>query len=114
MPCLRSMPDLIELQAKYADYLTVAGVACDDAPWERRKAAVEGVRRGITRTSKRPINFNFYLEGKGKEGQLQREFRVGPYPTLVLLDHTGKVLHRATGSGGVVQMEEAIKFVLQR
>lgn len=109
MPCLRSMPDLIELQAKYADYLTVAGVACDDAPWERRKAAVEGVRRGITRTSKRPINFNFYLEGKGKEGQLQREFRVAAYPTLVLLDHTGKVLYRATN---LVQMEGAIEYYL--
>jgi len=43
MPCLRKIPDLIDLQSRYASYVEVR-IACDDQPWPQRKKAVRASR----------------------------------------------------------------------
>jgi thiol-disulfide isomerase/thioredoxin len=111
MPCLRSIPELIEIQARYGNYVEVAGVACDDQPWDKRRKAVEGVRDYYLRKAQRPINYNLFLEGEGREGRLQQEFRIKAYPTMILLDHSGRELWRGSSA---VQLEEAIKYYLMR
>jgi thiol-disulfide isomerase/thioredoxin len=111
MPCLRAIPDLIDIQARYSNYVEVGGVACDDLPWDKRRKAVEGIRDYYTHKAHRPINYNLFLEGEGREGRLQQEFRIKAYPTLVLLDHSGRELWRGAST---IQLEEAIKYYLMR
>jgi thiol-disulfide isomerase/thioredoxin len=111
LPCLRKIPDLIDLQARYGDYVAVAGIACDDLPWPQRKKAVEGIKDYYLRKAQRPINYGLYLEGERQEGRIQQQFNVRAYPTLVLVEHGGRELWRGHD---VRQLEDAIKFYLQR
>jgi thiol-disulfide isomerase/thioredoxin len=111
LPCLRKIPSLIDFQSRYGDYVEVAALACDELPWKERKRAVEGIKDYYLRKTPRPINYNIYLEGDREEGKLRRQFKIEMYPTLVLLDHTGKELWRGSD---VRQLEEAVKYVLRR
>jgi len=111
MPCLRKVPDLIDLQSRYSNYVDVAGVACDDLPWDKRVKAVDGIKDYYLRRAPRPINYGIYFEGPGQEGRLQSLFKVKSYPTMVLLDHTGRELWRGSD---VRQLEESIKYCLKR
>ncbi|MCE9533036.1 MAG: redoxin domain-containing protein [Planctomycetes bacterium] len=106
-PCLQKIPDLIELQSRYSNYVEIAGIACDDLPWASRVKAVEGIKDYYLRKAARPINYRIYFEGDGQEGRLQTQFRVRAYPTMVLLDYTGRELWRGSD---VRQLEESIKY----
>lgn len=111
MPCLRKIPDLIDLQNRYASYVEIAGVACDDLPWDKRRKAVDGVRDYYLRKTPKPINYGIWYEGEGQEGRVQNQFKIKAYPTMILLDHTGRELWRGSD---VRQLEEAIKYSLMR
>ncbi len=111
MPCLRKIPELIDLQARYGNYVEVAGVACDMTPWNQRTKDVMGIQNYYRKNPRGPINYPLYLEGEGQEGRIRSMFKVEAYPTLVVLDHTGK--ERWRGSD-VRQLEDAIKYILQR
>jgi thiol-disulfide isomerase/thioredoxin len=108
--CLRKMPELIDLQTRYDSYVDVVGVACDMTPWNQRTKDVTGIREAYRRAP-RPINYPLYLEGPGQEGRIRGMFQVSSYPTLVVIDHTGKECWRGSD---VKQLEEAIKYILQR
>lgn len=111
MPCLRKIPELIDLQARYSNYVEVVGVACDMTPWNQRTRDVMGIKNHYLHKAQRPINYPLYLEGEGQEGRLQNMFQVKAYPTMVVLDHTGKERWRGSDAR---QLEEAIKYILQR
>ena len=110
-PCLRKIPELIDLQSRYSTYMDVVGVACDNLQWAQRTKAVEGVKDYYLRKTPRPINYSIYFEGEGQEGRLQSQFKIKAYPTMILLDHNGKELWRGSNTP---QLEEAIKYSLMR
>jgi thiol-disulfide isomerase/thioredoxin len=110
-PCLRKIPELIDLQARYGNYVEVVGVACDMTPWKQRTQDVMGIKEGFRRSPRGPINYPLYLEGEGQEGRVRSMFQVSTYPTMIVIDHTGKELRRFSD---VKQLEEAIKYILQR
>lgn len=109
-PCLQKIPALIDLQARYSEYIAVIGIACDDAPWAERKASVEDVQKYYRSKAHKPINYQIYLEGNKQEGRIQQMFNVRAYPTMVLLDHTGRELKRAND---IRVIEDAIRYHLQ-
>jgi thiol-disulfide isomerase/thioredoxin len=111
MPCLRKIPELVDLQHRYSSYVEIAAVACDDLPFAQRRKAVDGIRDYYLRKSPRPINYGVWFEGDGQEGKLQNQFQVKAYPTLVLLDHNGRELWRGSD---IRQLEDAIKYCLSR
>ena len=111
MPCLRKVPDLIDLQSKYSAYVEVAGIACDDLPWAQRTRAVEGIKSYYLHKAHKPINYGVWFEAEGHENQVQSQFRIKAYPTMVLLDHAGSELWRGSD---VRQLEESITYYLAR
>lgn len=111
MPCLRKVPELIDFQSRYSNYVEVVGVVCDMTAWNQRTKDVMGIKDYYLRKAQKPINYPLYLEGQGQEGRIQTMFNIKAYPTMVVLDHNGK--ERWRGSD-VKQLEDAIKFILQR
>ncbi len=111
MPCLRKIPDLIDLQSRYSNYVEIAGVACDNLAWPDRKKAVDGIKDYYLRKAQKPINYGIWFEGDGQEGRVQTQFKVKAYPTMVLLDHAGRELWRGSD---VHQLDDAIKYYLMR
>jgi thiol-disulfide isomerase/thioredoxin len=109
-PCLRKIPELIDLQTRYENYVEVVGVACDMTPWNQRTKDVAGIKN-YYRKAPQPINYPLYLEGEGQEGRVRNMFNVKVYPTMVVIDHTGK--ERWRGSD-VKQLDEAIEHILQK
>lgn len=111
MPCLRKIPDLIDLQTRFGNYVEVVGVDCDNSSWPERKKAVEGIKDYYLRKAQKPINYTIWFEGEGQEGRVQQQFKIKAYPTMILLDHGGKELWRGSD---VRQLDESIRYYLMR
>ena len=111
MPCLRKIPELIDLQSRYATYVEVVGVACDDLPFSQRRKAVDGVKDYYLRKTPKPMNYGVLFEPEGQEGRVQSQFKIRAYPTMILLDHAGRELWRGSD---VRQLEDSIKYYLMR
>jgi len=105
-PCKIEIPELIQLQQKYADKgFTILGVAMDD----EGKSVV-----GPFVQTKR------YDIGGGKESQMNYPILIGNeeiankfggllgYPTTVLFDKDGKEIHRTTGA---ISYDEYAKLI---
>jgi thiol-disulfide isomerase/thioredoxin len=107
LPCLQKIPELIELQTKYAQYLDIVGVDCDNVRWPERKRAVEGIQSGYLHKAHNPINYGMYFEGDGQEGRVQAKFNIKAYPTIILLDYAGRELWRGSN---VKQLEDQVKY----
>ena len=91
--------------------MEVVGVAWAMSPWKPRTQEVTGNKEGCRKSSRGPINYPLYLEGEGQEGRVRSLFQVSSYPTMVVIDHTGKELWRGSNTP---QLEEAIKYSLMR
>lgn len=84
VPCKKSVPGLIDLQARYAnDGLELVGVVCDPVPSADRRAAAEKYQRDHR------LNYALYVEPGSQPGAVQKRFGVAAYPTAVLLDPEG-------------------------
>ncbi len=95
-PCRAAMPHLNDLQAKYGKHgLEIIGVAYEPGATiaEKQQNLTEGSRKyGLY--PRYPIVFG----GGGKgECPLAKKLDVNRFPTLVLLDETGKILWRGEG-----------------
>jgi thiol-disulfide isomerase/thioredoxin len=97
-PCRESIPHLIELQSRYGPKtLRVVGVATEhEESTSARAQKVNSVARSMG------VNYSLLLsEADGKPCPLQQALHVQAYPTMVLLDRTGRILWRGTGAEGV-------------
>ena len=91
-PCTDSIPHLIDLQKKYGpSKLRIIGVACEDTPVDKRKAIVAAAAERLG------INYSVLVASKD-DGPVQAAFQVVNYPTMVLVNRTGKVVFRAVGA----------------
>jgi len=87
-------------------------IACDDQPWPpAAKKAVEGIKDYYLRKAQKPINYGVWFEVEGQEGRVQAQFKIKAYPTMIMLDHSGRELWRGSD---VRQLEESIKYCLMR
>jgi len=97
-PCRESIPRLVEMQSRYgAKSLKVVGVATEhDATTAQRASRVDAMGRSLG------VNYPLLLsEADGKPCPLQEALNVQAYPTLILLDRSGRILWRGTGAEGV-------------
>jgi thiol-disulfide isomerase/thioredoxin len=94
-PCIKSIPHLIDLQGRYdPERVQVVGIAYETGPVESRDATV---RRAADQLG---INYPILMaETDGKPCPLAAALNVQAYPTLILLDRSGKILWRDSGSG---------------
>lgn len=94
MPCQRAMPHLNILQQKYGTYgLTVVGIAYEEGTQQQQVQKVERVRGRLR------VSYTMLLGGdaNGRACPVRTQFVVRAYPTLVLIDETGRVLWRSEG-----------------
>jgi thiol-disulfide isomerase/thioredoxin len=96
-PCLRAIPHLNKLHNKYSRHgLEIIGVAYEKGTLEEKQQALE---RASQRNN---LTFNYRVLFGGGGGRVpcpvaeQLECN-STYPTLVLLDETGKIIYRAQG-----------------
>ncbi|HEY7311515.1 MAG TPA: redoxin family protein [Gemmataceae bacterium] len=91
--CLATMHHLVELQRDYKPYgLEVVGIACETGPIAQQRERVSGAR------GRYYINYKTLLSGGYFEKcPVVKQFQVERYPTLVLIDNTGKIIWRSEG-----------------
>jgi thiol-disulfide isomerase/thioredoxin len=102
-PCIISIPELIKLSDKYQDQgVRFVGINAD-SPRNRSKVRPFVSSMGITY----PVLLDFDL-------QLQSDFFISGFPTLLILDGKGKVLFTHVGyiQGDEKEIEDAIKKLL--
>ena len=84
-PCVEAVPDLKQLHKKYANEpsFVFIGISSDrdDEVW-----------REFTEKNKMA-----WPQYRDKDGKIMRAFRVGSFPTYVILDHEGIIRHRSVG-----------------
>ena len=84
-PCVESVPELKQLHKKYANEpsFVLIGISSDrdDEVWREF-------------TAKNKMAWPQYRD---KDGKIMRAFRVGSFPTYVILDHEGIIRHRSVG-----------------
>lgn len=94
-PCIHAIPHLNKLHNMYSRHgLEILGVAYE-------KGTLEEKQQTLARASQR-LNLNFHyrvLFGGGGKGPcpVAEQLELSSYPTLVLLDETGKIVFRARG-----------------
>lgn len=92
-PCRKAIPHLIELQNQLGpERLRVVGIAYEEGTPAERAAAVSETAQRLG------INYTLLLGGLDGPCPLQTALKVQAYPTLILLDRTGRVLWRDTGA----------------
>lgn len=91
-PCRRAVPHLNHLHRRYAsEGLRVIGVACEYGPADEAIATTERTR------SELGIEYPLLVSPLEDESEFREYFRVEKYPTLVLIDRSGKVHFQAAG-----------------
>ena len=84
-PCVESVPELKQLHKKYANEpsFVLIGISSDrdDEVW-----------REFTEKNKMA-----WLQYRDKDRKIMHAFRVGSFPTYIILDHEGIIRHRSVG-----------------
>lgn len=128
--CVAEMPELVALQKKHADQVTVLGISLDFVPdshghlgghaaveeqqdspgdhhdGERNNAALRRVREKIARTARaRKVNYPILLD---EENAVGGRFNGGELPTTVIVDADGYVRRRFVGTRSRAAFEAMI------
>jgi thiol-disulfide isomerase/thioredoxin len=90
--CLHAIPHLNIWQQRYgAQGLEVVGIAYEDGPLAKQAQAVNRVRQRLN------MQYTLLLGGDRATCPVLTQFRVVSFPTLVLLDETGRIVWRSEG-----------------
>lgn len=90
--CLHAVPHLNILQDRYGRFgLQVVGIAYEGGSPQEQVQKVNRVRQRLQ------MNYQVLLGSDRDQCPVRRQFGVYNYPTLVLLDQTGRIIWRAEG-----------------
>lgn len=84
-PCLDGMPKMKEYYARYCDCLQIVGIACDDTDERWRRAVADN-----------HLPWLHVLNGTG-DNDVALRYAVRSYPTKIVIDPEGKIVHIAVG-----------------
>jgi thiol-disulfide isomerase/thioredoxin len=92
-PCRAALPYLVTLDRKYRRFgLEVVGIAHEEGSFPEKQAAVRQPK------AQYGINYTLLFTGGGTGPcPVLRQFDVHDFPTVVLLDESGKIVWRARG-----------------
>ena len=108
--CVQGIPHMTTLQSWYGNYgLQVVGIAYenDGQSFAEQVRAINYVRRI------KPINYQL-LVGAGSHCPVRTQFQVRDFPTVVLLDDSGRIIWRAVGLLSSRQLEDLEIIIKQR
>lgn len=87
-PCMKSVDELRRISEKYADKLSVISFNADGGKQTWMK--------GVTRDKP---TWQSWWDGKGAYGNVIQKYGVTGYPTFILIDPSGKIIHETSGYG---------------
>jgi thiol-disulfide isomerase/thioredoxin len=92
--CRRSIPHLAELQSRYGDKrLRVIGVACErGSSLKDRQSSAAQAARGLK------IDYPVLISNMDGTCPVQKGMQIQFYPTMVLVDRSGRIIHREQGA----------------
>jgi thiol-disulfide isomerase/thioredoxin len=107
-PCRAALPFLAELDRKYRRYgLEVVGIANEEGSLAEKQA---GVRQARTQHG---LNYPLLLAGGGSgDCPVLRQLEVASFPTVVMLDASGKIVWRSSGDNP--QSRYALEMEIRR
>jgi thiol-disulfide isomerase/thioredoxin len=92
-PCMTSVPHFVDLQKRLGSKsLAVVGVACEEGPPDSNAAHVADVAKRLG------INYDILLSRKDALSPLQQSLHIQAFPTMILIDRSGRVLWRGVGA----------------
>jgi thiol-disulfide isomerase/thioredoxin len=92
--CRKSIPHLEELQGKYGENrLRVIGIAC-----ERGARAEDRQASAVKAAQSFKINYKVLVSSMDGTCPVQQGMQIHFYPTMILLDHTGRIIRREQGA----------------
>ena len=102
VPCRKSFPWLNELAKKYPNDLVVVGINVDN----ERSA-------GMKFLEKYPASFPLVFDPQGK---VAAEYKLEGMPSAVILDRSGKIVHRHVGfrEEKIAEYEQTVKELIDR
>lgn len=107
--CVQSIPHLKSLQQRYGpNGLEVIGIAYEEGTPQERLQKVNRVRQ------LREINYRLLLGGDRATCPVRKQFGVTQWPTLVLLDDSGRIIWRSTDGLDQQQSRELENIIKQR
>jgi thiol-disulfide isomerase/thioredoxin len=92
--CRRSIPHLSDLQSKYGENrLRVVGIACE-------RGSTQADRQSTAAKATRALKINYSVLVSTMDGScpVQKGMQVHFYPTMVLLDRSGRIIQREQGA----------------
>lgn len=104
--CIHAIPHLNTLQERYGRYgLDVVGLAYERGSPEQQ---IESVRRVM---QKQPVNYTVLLGGDQLTCPVRSQFRVAAWPSLFLIDETGRIIWQDQGldQNKAAQLERVIR-----
>lgn len=106
-PCLQALPQLNSLHNAYgATGLEIVGIAYEAGTPLEQKDKVNAVRR------RNNIGYRLLLAGDGKKCPVKAQFLVRGFPTLVLLDESGKIIWQHEGNDP--ERLEELKIIIRQ
>ncbi|MFN4257849.1 MAG: redoxin family protein [Gemmataceae bacterium] len=108
IPCLNAVPHLKILQQRYgAAGLEVIGIAYENGTPQQKITKVTRVRDRMN------INYRLLIGDRENPCPVKKQFEVQAFPTLVLLDESGRILWRCEGADQR-QLQELDWLIRQR
>lgn len=110
-PCRRSIPKLNALQERYRDRgLVVVGIACERGSPAEATSQAESARQELG------IDYAVLVSPLDEASSLRDHFHVEEYPTLALVDRSGRVLYQGSGTDPqtMAALEQAIRQAVSR
>lgn len=107
-PCRRAIPHLNDIYARYGDRVHLVGVACE---YGNTTLALRAANSAVDEFS---IRYPVIVSPMDEPSELRDHFGISAFPTLVLVDRTGKVLFKGEGgdTSTLSKLEAAIEQVL--
>jgi thiol-disulfide isomerase/thioredoxin len=94
--CKHAIPHLVDLEKGYGQFgLQVIGIACETGTVMEQISRIRSVRGRYN------MNYLTLLGGQHDNSPIVKQFGVASYPTLVLLDESGKIIWRSHPRDGM-------------
>jgi thiol-disulfide isomerase/thioredoxin len=103
--CVQGMPHLTDLQRRYGSRgLQVIGIAYEDGTLAEQRERVNFIR------TRQGVNYKLLL-GEGERCPIRTQLGVEAFPTLFLLDQTGRIVWTGEGltSQGLARLESEVR-----
>lgn len=109
-PCRQAVPGLAALSRRYQSKgLEVVGIACENGTEGEALAAARDLRTELN------IPYAVLVSSLDRQSDLRNYFRVERFPTMVLLDRSGRVLFHGSGGDALTlsRLEQAVSAALR-